>query len=326
MRTIIYKGNWYGKKRKVNKDKKRTCLIVNPDTLSKLLIRKPLFTKAFAYNFWSGSVDISLIKYLKKNEYDFVVIDKWVGEKILNQFLGLAQFYDIPSDSIKNIVEFYEKTTHCFPMIHTDMNEEHLHSVIEKPSKKLLFLKRLMDVSVSLLSFPIVFPLVGVACILTRLTSKGPAIFTQQRVGLNGKIFTIIKIRTMIYNPEGYQVHTIKGDKRITKLGKFLRKTKIDELPQLWNVLKGEMSLIGPRPERGDIVEKWANENNFYTLRHVVKPGITGWAQVNNPTATPEESLEKLEYDLYYINHLSLKLEFQILMKTVGVISSLESL
>ncbi len=267
-----------------------------------------------------------LIKYLKQNYYDYIVIDKWTGESILNQFLSLAQFYDIPVKKIVNIVEFYEKTTYCCPMIHSVVSEESVYSMIDLPSKKFLAIKRLMDWGISVIFLPLLLPVILIAAILTKLTSKGPAIFKQERVGINGKIFTLFKIRTMVFSPEGYQTHTVPGDKRITKLGKFLRKTKIDELPQLWNVFKGEMSIIGPRPERFDIVEKYALKNNFYNIRHIIKPGITGWAQVNNPTATPEETIEKLEYDMFYINNLSLRLELQILLRTVGVVSSLESL
>lgn len=211
-------------------------------------------------------------------------------------------------------------------MIHSEVSETDAITMVERPSKKIMIIKRTMDLLISVLLLPIVLPIIFISCLLTRLTSRGPAIFTQQRIGLNGKIFTIYKLRTMIYNPEGHQEHTVRGDKRITKFGKFFRKTKIDELPQLWNVLKGEMSLIGPRPEREDIVEQYAVQNNFYRIRHIIKPGITGWAQVNNPTATPEETIEKLEYDLFYINHLSVRLEFQILLRTIGVVSSLESL
>jgi len=244
----------------------------------------------------------------------------------LNQFLSLAQFYEIPTKKIVNIVDFYERTTYCCPMIHSTVTDMEVFGLVERPSLKFLTIKRVMDFTISLLALPFVLVIILIASILTKLTSKGPAIFKQQRVGLNGKIFTIYKIRTMIHNPEGYQIHTVRDDKIITKLGKFFRKTKIDELPQLWNVFKGDMSLIGPRPERFDIVERYSSENNFYQFRHIIKPGITGWAQVNNPTATPEETIEKLEYDLYYINHLSLRLELQILLRTVGVISSLESL
>jgi len=130
----------------------------------------------------------------------------------------------------------------------------------------------------------------------------------------------------MVHNSNGYIDHTIKNDNRITQVGLLLRKTKIDELPQLFNVLKGDMSIIGPRPERADIVEKFAKENAFYQYRHLIKPGITGLAQVNKPIATPEENLEKLEYDLYYINNYSVRLEFKILVKTVSVVTALESL
>ena len=255
-----------------------------------------------------------------------MVIDKWVGEKILNQFLSLAQFYDISTKKIINIVEFYEKSTFCCPMIYAEANVNEVISMVERPSSKILFIKRGMDWIISFVMLPLLLPVILFAALLTRLSSKGPAIFKQQRVGLNGKIFTLYKIRTMVHNPAGHQIHTVRGDKRITKLGKFLRKTKIDELPQLWNVLKGEMSIIGPRPERGDIVNQYAKKNNFYCMRHIIKPGITGWAQVNNPTATPEETIEKLEYDLFYINHLSVRLELQILLRTIGVVSSLESL
>jgi len=130
----------------------------------------------------------------------------------------------------------------------------------------------------------------------------------------------------MVFNKTGHVEHTKENDKRIFPVGKFLRKTKIDELPQIWNVLMGHMSLVGPRPEKVDIVEKCAMENPYYALRHVIKPGITGWAQVNNPKATPEENLQKLEYDLYYIKNMSYLLETRILLKTVKVIFTLNSL
>ncbi|MFY7964720.1 MAG: sugar transferase [Chitinophagaceae bacterium] len=189
-----------------------------------------------------------------------------------------------------------------------------------------LIAKRIMDVVISILALPIAIPLIIFGCLAMAFTSKGPVVFKQKRVGLLGKPFTIFKIRTMVHSKNGYLDHTIKGDARITKVGEILRKTKIDELPQLLNVLKGDMSLIGPRPERTDIVEQFEKENNYYQYRHSIKPGITGWAQVNKPMATPEENLEKLEYDLYYINNHSIKLDVQILARTVGVVKKMESL
>jgi lipopolysaccharide/colanic/teichoic acid biosynthesis glycosyltransferase len=186
--------------------------------------------------------------------------------------------------------------------------------------------KRVFDILVSLVLLPFALPIIFLGALAMVITSKGPALFTQRRVGLKGKAFTMFKLRTMVHSKEGYLNHTIKNDARITKVGAFLRRTKIDELPQLINVLKGDMSLIGPRPERVEIVEQYKKINDNYNLRHQVRPGITGWAQVNKPLATPEENLEKLEYDLYYINNYSVKLDVQILAKTVGVVKKLESL
>lgn len=198
--------------------------------------------------------------------------------------------------------------------------------VIKEIPASHLIIKRAMDIIICIAVLPIALPLIILGCIAMAVTSKGPAIFTQKRVGLRGKTFTIYKIRTMVHNNEGYVNHTTKDDSRITKIGDILRKTKIDELPQIMNVLRGDMSLIGPRPERVEIVERYNKQNDYYQYRHLVKPGITGWAQVNKPLATPDENLEKLEYDLYYINNHSLKLDVKILAKTVGVVKKLESL
>ncbi|UAY52243.1 sugar transferase [Ferruginibacter albus] len=198
-------------------------------------------------------------------------------------------------------------------------------SVQEIPVIKLL-VKRIIDILFSLVLLPLALPIILLACLAMWISSGGPLIFKQKRVGLNGKIFTIYKIRTMVHCPEGYVDFTRKNDSRITKVGLFLRKLKIDELPQLFNVLKGDMSWIGPRPERVEIVEKYIQANNSYQYRHIIKPGITGLAQVNNPTATPEENLVKLQYDLYYINNYSVKLDFQILAKTINVVTTMEGL
>jgi lipopolysaccharide/colanic/teichoic acid biosynthesis glycosyltransferase len=189
-----------------------------------------------------------------------------------------------------------------------------------------LLLKRIIDILFSIVLLPLALPLILLGCLMMWLSSGGPLIFKQKRVGLNGKIFTIFKIRTMVHCPEGYLDHTKRNDSRITKPGLLLRKLKIDELPQLFNVLKGDMSWIGPRPERVDIVEQYNKVSNTYQYRHIVKPGITGLAQINRPAATPEQNLEKLEYDLYYINHYSVKLDFSILAKTISVVTTMEGL
>ncbi|MDI9364987.1 MAG: sugar transferase [Flavobacterium sp.] len=307
--------------------KKPSCLLVNPDIVAKELIKNSSFNSKFTYNIWSGPMDNKLIKYLKKNNYSYIVIDKWISEDAITHFLDLIRFHDVNNGKIINIVSFYEKVTHCSPMLYmNDYSENNPDDLVIRPSQVFLTIKRTIDILVSSMALPIALPIVLLAFVATWLSSKGPVLFKQQRVGFNGNVFTIYKIRTMVHNPVGYNAPTIKGDSRITKVGKILRKTKIDEFPQFLNVLKGEMSLIGPRPEKKDIVDRFEAENVFYKYRHIVKPGITGWAQVNYPTATPEETLQKLEYDLYYINHISLKLEIQIILKTAGVITTLDSL
>jgi len=179
------------------------------------------------------------------------------------------------------------------------------------------YLKRLFDVVASALLLVISSPLIVISGCLIRLTSKGPAIFGQIRVGREGHRFTAYKFRTMTASNEG-DIYTREKDARVTRTGRWLRKLRIDELPQLWNVLKGDMSLIGPRAEWEKCVERYEKKIPFYHFRHLVKPGITGWAQVNYPYGDSEEdALNKLQYDLYYIRHYSLKLDAMIVLKTV---------
>jgi exopolysaccharide biosynthesis polyprenyl glycosylphosphotransferase len=182
------------------------------------------------------------------------------------------------------------------------------------------YLKRLFDLVASALLLVVSSPLIVIAWCLIRLTSKGPAIFGQNRVGREGHRFTAYKFRTMIESSDADDgdIYTRENDARVTRTGKLLRKLRLDELPQLWNVLKGDMSLIGPRAEWEKCVERYEKKIPFYHFRHLVKPGITGWAQVNYPYGESEEdALQKLQYDLYYIRHYSLKLDAMIVLKTV---------
>jgi lipopolysaccharide/colanic/teichoic acid biosynthesis glycosyltransferase len=151
------------------------------------------------------------------------------------------------------------------------------------------------------------------------MTSGRPAIFRQARVGREGDPFTAYKFRTMHNRADAEEdIYTRADDPRITRVGRVLRKLRLDELPQLWNVFRGEMSLIGPRAEWTKCAELYEKKIPFYHFRHLVKPGITGWAQVNYPYGESEEdAIEKLKYDLYYIRHYSLKLDAMIVLKTV---------
>ncbi len=193
---------------------------------------------------------------------------------------------------------------------------------INEQKKYFLAIKRIFDICISLLLLIIIGPLFVVIAIIIRLESAGPIIYAQKRVGLLGGIFTLYKFRSMHYDAEkNGAVWASINDERITKCGRFMRKLRMDELPQLWNILKNDMSFIGPRPERVEFVNELKNNIENYNARHCVKPGLTGLAQVCYPYAASEEDARnKLKYDLYYINNMSLWLEVKILFKTVGVV------
>jgi sugar transferase (PEP-CTERM system associated) len=183
--------------------------------------------------------------------------------------------------------------------------------------------KRLFDILASSLLLLLTGPIILLAAILVKLDSKGPAFYRQQRVGLFGEEFWIVKLRTMRQDAEvsGQAVWAEKDDPRITRLGYWLRKLRIDELPQTWTVLKGEMSFVGPRPERRQFVDDLEQHLRYYAERHMVKPGITGWAQINYPYgASIEDARHKLEYDLYYAKNYTPFLDFLILIQTLRVI------
>jgi lipopolysaccharide/colanic/teichoic acid biosynthesis glycosyltransferase len=167
------------------------------------------------------------------------------------------------------------------------------------------------------------FPLVPIIALLIKLDSKGPVFFKQVRVGEGEKPFVLIKFRTMSQDAEKTTgaVWAEKNDSRVTKLGSFLRKTRLDEIPQLFNILRGDMSFIGPRPERPEFVEDLKKVIPFYSERHFVKPGLTGWAQVRYTyAASVEDAIEKLRYDLFYIKNMSIFLDTLIILETVKVI------
>ncbi len=184
-------------------------------------------------------------------------------------------------------------------------------------------LKRLLDIVISFILLVISLPVVIISAIAIKLDSKGPVFFKQERSGLNGKPFKIIKFRSMYQDAEKLTgpVWSQKDDPRITRVGKIIRKLRIDELPQMYNVLKGEMSLVGPRPERPYFVEKLSKEIPYYKRRLKVRPGITGWAQIKHKY---DESIEdvkiKLRYDLFYIENMSIRMDMKILFRTIFVV------
>jgi sugar transferase (PEP-CTERM system associated) len=192
-----------------------------------------------------------------------------------------------------------------------------------RKTRSLLAVKRAMDIVGSLVGLLLALPIMAVVALAVRLSSPGAILYEQQRVGLNGRVFRIHKFRSMRADAEAATgaVWSTANDTRVTRVGRFIRLTRLDELPQLWNVLRGDMSLVGPRPERPEFVSQLTDEIPFYGQRHVVKPGLTGWAQIRYTYgASVEDTIEKLQYDLYYIKNMSVALDAVIAIETLKII------
>ena len=186
--------------------------------------------------------------------------------------------------------------------------------------------KRVVSICVSAFGLFLSLPIILLTSILIKLDSQGPIFYRQERVGKDGKTFTLIKFRSMRQDAEiDGDKYAEKDDARVTRVGKIIRKFRMDEIPQMWNVLKGEMSFVGPRPERPLFVNKYKKKIPYYHQRHTVLPGITGWAQINYPYgSSDEDAKKKLEYDLYYIKHMSVILDLYIIFRTVKTVLSRE--
>ena len=262
--------------------------------------------------------DIDWVKMDKINhlppEIDGIVADLHARELSgeWQRFLAQCVLLDIP---VLNLHQVEESLTGRIKIHH--MYENNFGSLM--PSKPYIHFKQFVDSLASLLMLPLVLPVLALAAIAIKLDDGGSIFYSQQRVGYRGRLFNIYKLRTMKENAPTDT--TASGDSRITRIGHFLRKTRIDELPQLLNVLKCEMSLIGPRAEYKKFADELERHLPFYQYRHIVKPGITGWAQVMQGYATgPEETRIKLEHDFYYIKNFSLSLDVLIAFKTVRTI------
>ncbi|EQA01022.1 sugar transferase [Glaesserella parasuis] len=227
-------------------------------------------------------------------------------------FLAKCTLDGIP---VYNVRQLEESLTGRVKIRH--MYENDLGSLLPSPVYSLV--KRIMDITLIVVTFPITLPIMAITAIAIRLESEGGAMFIQNRVGQGGKEFNLYKFRSMCQDSEkdGAKFAST-NDMRVTKVGKFIRKMRIDELPQFFNVLKGDMSLIGPRPEQKVFVDKFIKEIPFYNYRHIVKPGISGWAQVvHGYAADVDDTKVKLQYDLYYIKNFSIWLDILIVFKTI---------
>ena len=216
----------------------------------------------------------------------------------------------------------YEQLTGKIPFKHIN-NMWMLHIAIGKPKLYSRLIKPILEAINALILFILLIPVMVVLAIVIKCDSRGRIFYTQERVGKDGRKFTIMKFRTMVENAESLTgaVYAADNDPRITKIGRFLRKWRLDEIPQLLNVVKGDMSLVGPRPEREVFIREFEEKIPFYTQRLLVRPGLTGWAQVKFPYASSiEQTEEKLQYDLYYIKNMSFILDFVVFLKTIRVV------
>jgi len=225
---------------------------------------------------------------------------------------------------VTELSSFFERTRGEFPI--ESLKASHLiFGEGFRQGRVRTLLKRAFDVAASLALLVLAAPVMLITAIAIKLESPGPVLYRQQRVGLGGRIISVIKFRSMYANAEddGQPRWAMPDDDRITRVGRLIRIVRIDELPQLFNVLAGEMSLVGPRPERPYFVDQLSSQIPFYGLRHSVKPGVTGWAQVRySYGGSVGDSVRKLQFDLYYVKNHSLALDLVILIETIGVVLS----
>jgi len=262
--------------------------------------------------------DIKDVNYEKIKE---IILKKHVSivvvpNHITKDFSSLRMIYKLLALEV-NVINFWDFYEIIFEKVPLDELQEGWF--IENIAARKKFYdatKRIIDFMLASFFCVVFSPFIILISILIKLTSPGPIIYKQKRIGKNGSIFTLYKFRTMYHNNEG-PLWTTENDNRITKIGKILRFTHLDELPQVINIFKNYISFIGPRPEREELVEKYKNFP-YYEIRHLIKPGLTGWAQINyKPSASLEEAKEKLCYDIFYIKNRSLFLDMVIILKTI---------
>jgi exopolysaccharide biosynthesis polyprenyl glycosylphosphotransferase len=249
--------------------------------------------------------------------------------------LVLTSTRDLDGDAFQGVMDAYEYGVDLVPMpllyerltgrVPVEHVKDNWAVVLPTEGASILnpyiTLKRLLELVLSGIGMVVFLLLLPFIALAIKLDSPGSIFYTQDRVGVNGRLFRVYKFRTMVSNAEALTgaVFSAKGDPRITRVGNFMRKVRLDEVPQLINILRGDMSLIGPRPERPEHVKRLTEKIPFYRTRNVIRPGLTGWAQVRYEYgSTDEDALIKLQYDLYYIRHQSLLLDLNILIRTIG--------
>ncbi|MDI5895553.1 exopolysaccharide biosynthesis polyprenyl glycosylphosphotransferase [Flavobacterium algoritolerans] len=265
----------------------------------------------------------SLFSFVKQNSISEIVIASQktdgITAELYQQLLHLLESGAI----IREYTQVYESKTQRIPVHYMSRDFYRFFPFSRSNHNKLYLIGvRIFEISASVLGLSIGLVLFPFILIGNAIGNRGKLFYTQERVGKDGVVFEILKFRTMVSNAESNgAVFTTTNDSRVTVFGKFLRKTRIDEFPQFINILKGDMAVIGPRPERPFFVKEIAEVMPFYETRHIIKPGLTGWAQVNYAYgATIDDSLIKLQYDLYYIKHRSIFLDLNIAFKTITTV------
>jgi len=257
----------------------------------------------------------------KNNQFDLAVVAITNEKKqdLLDHLLAAkmyhAQIVDVPT--------IYEEITGRMPMEHLRVGWIVFASFRAMSRHLYMRFKRYFDIFLSLFGFIIFSPVMVITAVLIKIESRGPLIYRQLRIGQDGKEFLMYKFRTMVVDAERKEggLYTSAKDTRITRVGRVIRRIRIDELPQLWNIIIGNMSFVGPRPEAVELSQKYEKNIKYYALRHIMRPGLTGWAQVGYQySASTEAALEKFEYDMYYLKNMSFFLDIQIILKTISVI------
>lgn len=278
------------------------------------------------------SVKFKGLKEYQAKDFLDVIEKERISEVLVASFNSEAIIAEVYHDlmmllergfKIREYTQVYEELLHRVPIQFVGKDFYKYFPFSRSNENKLyIFFQRASDIFLAINGLAIGIIILPFILFGNALGNKGPLFYIQERIGRNGKPFKIVKLRTMIVNAEKDGVKWAKkDDKRITKFGKFLRRSRLDEVPQFYNVLKGDMSVIGPRPERPFFVNELARIIPFYETRHIIKPGLTGWAQVKTRYGSSiDDSLTKLQYDLYYIKHRSVFLDFNIAIKTLSTI------
>lgn len=317
---LILGGRWY---------------FSRPVILTNFLLSLGLALLIVAVKHRIGGPRVALVRPLATD----ISVSRQIGEVVTSPTVDLTQ-YDIilvsftegvsaewaralsramlAGSQVRHFGEYLEDARGAVSLEHFDLDQLSNMSLISyRP------LKRLFDVAAVTFVLPLALPIICAGGLLVFLSMGWPVFFVQERMGLAGKPFRMWKLRTMLPpRPGEADTAAVKGDKRVTRVGGFLRRFRIDEVPQLWNVLRGEMSLIGPRPEALAFHQEYVREEPMYAYRNLVRPGITGWAQVcAPPSANAAEARRKLIYDLYYVKRMSLFLDLQIVLRTIWTVT-----